>query len=303
MSLLLSKSKRLLGIHVSLHTVQVVELSKKGQVYCVENYAISHLQQPENTIAVAKLVRQLCQTLKTDTKRAVVAVPDARTLCKLMSVSTQLSLKNIEELAAVEVNKLLPQEAETLYYDFQWNPPTSDDSSVHDLVILAARRVDVDQRMHLLTAAGLRAQAVDVVSQALYRVLKYMQMSLPATVAWIYLEDAQVHLYVFHLGNTLFVHSEPLVSTPMHDMATCLAHIQRAIHMFQVAYPLYVLSHAIVSSTDVHFETMYLSIVLNLEIQCIHPFDVLPLAKHLDKNVLRSRSNELLIALGLALRI
>ncbi len=303
MSLLRSKSKRLLGIHVSLHAIQLVELSKKEQVYCVENYAISDLQQPDNTFAAATLLRQLCQTLKIDTKRTVVAVPDARTLRKTMSISAQLSLANIEALVAVEVNKLLPQETETLYYDFQWNPLTSSESSLHDLVILAARRMDVDQRMQLLTAAGLHAHAVDVISQALYRVLKHMQIALPATIAWIYLDDAHVHLYVFHLGNTLFVHSEPLASKPMHDMATCLVHIQRAIHMFQAAYPLYVLSHAIASSTDVHFETMYLSAALPLEIQSIHPFDMLPLANHLDKNALLSHSNELLIALGLALRI
>lgn len=316
MSWLSSKAKRKLGVDMTPHSIKFVELYQHEHQYRIENYGIYRFAEPMMTgglirdqDALTDAIRQRFKLNRFSIKTAVLAVPDAFTLRKIISVSPHLSADDLEQLAGMEVGKLWPHATDPLNFDFQWCQPKHNDSSLRDLLIIASRSDYIQQRSQVARSMGLRVRAIDVESQALYRVYTQIFQANLKTIGWIHFEATSFDVYIFDQDLTIFTHREALKAYQNIDQALfvqqALNQVQSVLQVFQSSYPMYdVFEQMIVSAaaSSAYPWASAISALMDINVVKINPFDVLTLAKHLDRESLLEQADELLIALGLALR-
>ncbi len=311
MSLLSSKSKRSLGVDISSKSIKIIELSVKNRVYCVEHYAIHQFDKLIfngggliDDVVVMNAMAQMLKKSKFVSKTAVLAVPDSCTLRKVIAVSPHLNAEDLEELVTIEINKLWPHAAEALNFDFQWCQALPQDSALRDLVLIASRSDFVEQRSQVAQRVGLRVSAMDIESQALYRLYKLLHFQSRSLIGWLHFDTLFFDVYIFDKDTTVFTHREALNIDFNRDKQSVLIQVQRVLQVFQTSYSIEALSPFVLSQTSTHDTwTSLLMTCLNLDIIPFNPFEQFSFAKSVDRDAFMHQAGDFLIACGLAIRL
>jgi type IV pilus assembly protein PilM len=170
------KQKPVIGLDISSTSVKLLELSRQGDSYRVEGYAVKAL--PPNVVveknisdeeAVAEVVRELIKMSRSKVRDAAVAVAGSAVITKLVEMPAGLSEDAMEAQIAVEADQYIPYPLEEVAIDFEVQG-LSERSPEHVEVLLAAcRRENVDLRQSVLEQADLVAKVVDVEAYTMER--------------------------------------------------------------------------------------------------------------------------------------
>jgi type IV pilus assembly protein PilM len=175
------KTASWVGIDIGSSSVKLVELSKRGSLVRLEAYAIVPLPptavvdgnvqevQPV-TDAIARAVK-ICG-LKNGS--AVAAVPSSAVIIKRMELSKELSEVELEDQVKVEADQFIPYPLDEVALDFEVLGESRTNPELNDLLLVACRRDDVDQREDAINAAGLKCEIVDVDTYAIERVFSQL---------------------------------------------------------------------------------------------------------------------------------
>tara|TARA_B100000809_G_scaffold264058_1_gene318865 strand:- start:2334 stop:3404 length:1071 start_codon:yes stop_codon:yes gene_type:complete len=170
------KQKPVIGLDISSTSVKLLELSRQGDTYRVEGYAVKAL--PPNVVveknisdeeAVAEVVRELVKMSRSKVRDAAVAVAGSAVITKVVEMPAGLSEDAMEAQIAVEADQYIPYPLEEVAIDFEVQGLSERGSEQVEVLLAACRRENVDLRQSVLEQAGLVAKVVDVEAYTMER--------------------------------------------------------------------------------------------------------------------------------------
>ncbi len=176
LSFLGKKSKPLLGLDISSTTVKMIELTRHGDSYRVENYSVRPLppgvvveKNISDVDAVAQVVKSTIQQVRTKVRDVAVAVPGSAVITKTISMPSGLNDDAMELQISLEADQYIPYPLEEVSIDFDVLGPSEKSPEEVDVLLAACRSENVEMREAVLELAGLTAKVVDVEAYALER--------------------------------------------------------------------------------------------------------------------------------------
>ena len=209
-----------LGIDISTAAIKLLELSKTGDRYRVESYAVVPLPQDavvDKNIAdvdvVADAIKMAVKQSGSKEKNACVAVAGSSVMTKIIQMSASLVGDEMEEQILIEADQYVPYALDEVNLDFEVQGENKNNPEIVDVLLAASRRENVDDRVEALTKAGLKAKIVDVEAFAIENAFLLLagQMSKAIesqTVAIADIGSTMTTLNVLHACHTVYVREQ-----------------------------------------------------------------------------------------------
>ncbi|MCK5888692.1 MAG: pilus assembly protein PilM [Methylococcales bacterium] len=163
------KKTAVLGIDISTVAIKVLELSRSGGQYRVESYSVAPLPQDviaDNTItdidAIANALRVAVKQSGSKIQQVCVAVAAASVMTKIIAMPAALSEDEMEDQILVEADQYVPYPLDEINLDFEIQGETLENPGMVDVLLVASRRENIEDRVEALANAGLKAAIIDV---------------------------------------------------------------------------------------------------------------------------------------------
>jgi len=183
---LFKRKEPILGIDISPSAVKLIELSRSGQRFRVEAFAIEPLgegmMEDRNLTdpgQVGEAIKRAWRRSGTRLRRAAVAVPTSSVITRAVPMPAEFKESDIEANMSIEAAQYIPYPIEEVYLDFEVKGPSQANSEMQDVNLVASRRENVDTREAALKEAGLVPAIVDVEMYALENTFGLLMDSLP----------------------------------------------------------------------------------------------------------------------------
>ena len=210
------KAKTLLGIDIGSTSVKLLELSRQGDRYRVEAYAIEPLPTGavvEKNIAelegVGLALARVLVKAKTGLKNVAVAVAGSAVITKTIDMQAGLSDDEMETRLKIEADQYIPYSLDEVAIDFDVQGASARNPERVNVLLAACRKENVEVLEAALTLAGLTARVVDVEAYALERSFGLLASWLAAsdeglTVALVDIGATMTTLSVLHSGRIIY---------------------------------------------------------------------------------------------------
>lgn len=168
------KQNAALGIDISSAAVKLLELSKIGTGFRVDSFAIAPLlQDPHvdkniaNVDVISDAIKVALTRSQSKLNRAIVAVSGSAVITKIITMPGSLSDVEMEEQIIMEADQYVPYSLDEVNFDFEVQGANEKNPELVDVLLVASRRENVDDRVEALSNAGLKASIVDVATFAM----------------------------------------------------------------------------------------------------------------------------------------
>ncbi|MBE2211931.1 MAG: pilus assembly protein PilM, partial [Xanthomonadaceae bacterium] len=209
----------LIGVDISSTAVKLLQLSRTGDRYRVEHYAVEPL--PPNSVVeknvveidqVADAIRRAVDRSGSKTKGAAAAVAGSSVITKLIPMPADLSEDELEAQVELEAANYIPYPIEEVNIDFNALGPMPGAPEMQQILLVAARAEDVGTRQSALEIAGLKAQVMDVEAFAIENAFALMQPSLKippgGLVALVDVGASMTTLNILRDGRSLYAREQ-----------------------------------------------------------------------------------------------
>ena len=214
------KKPTILGLDISTTAVKLLELSKNGDRYRVESYAVEPL--PPNSVieknisdveGVGEAIKRAVKRSGSRCKLAAAAVAGSSVITKVISMPASLSDDEMESQIQLEADQYIPYPLEEVNLDFEVIGPSEDDPERVDVLLAASRSENVDVRVDALDIAGLTAKVVDVEAYAMENAFSLIKEQMPdhgldKTIAVIDIGATMTTLNVLHDLKTIYTREQ-----------------------------------------------------------------------------------------------
>jgi type IV pilus assembly protein PilM len=183
-----TKTPPMIGVDISSSSVKMVELSeipKKGG-FIVERYVIEPIAKDaisdgniNNLEAVSESIQRAWKRLGSRIKNVSLALPAAAVITKKILLPASLSEEDLEYQVESEANQYIPFALEEVNLDFQVIGPAPSDPEEVEVLLAASRKGNVEDRVAVAQAAGLRVLVVDVEPYAAETAFEQIRAQLP----------------------------------------------------------------------------------------------------------------------------
>ncbi len=213
-----AKSPPMLGLDIGTTSVKFVEISEAGRgQYRLERYVVEPLPRDAvkegdvvNAEQVVEVLGEAWKQLGTRVKNVVMALPASAVITKKILLPASLSGVELETQVESEANQVIPFPLDEVNLDFQvlgLSPGSPNDVEV---LLAAARKEKVEDRVALAEAAGLKALVMDVESYATLSAYELMAGLLPnggadQTVAICDIGANSIHINVLNDNETVYL--------------------------------------------------------------------------------------------------
>ncbi|PSF05826.1 pilus assembly protein PilM [Marinobacter fuscus] len=218
--LLGKKSSAVLGVDISSSSVKLLGLSKNGDRYRVESYAVEPL--PANAVveknitdveAVGEVLKRVVSKSRTSVKQAAVAVSGSAVITKVIQMGGGLNEFEMEDQIALEADQYIPYPLDEVAIDFEVQGPSESNPDDVDVLLAACRKENVDIREDALEIAGLDSKIVDVEAYALERAYTLIEPQLESqgeelVVAIVDIGATMTTLSVLAEGKTVYTREQ-----------------------------------------------------------------------------------------------
>ena len=213
------KQVTLLGLDISSTTVKLLELSRTGDSYRVESYAVASLPQDavvEKAISdidgVANAVRSVVAQSRSKLKLVAAAVAGSAVITKLVQMPEGLSEEEMETQLTLEADQYIPYPLEEVALDFEVQGAVPGREGMVDVLLAACRRETIDTRVEAIENAGLEPKVMDVEAYAMERAYGLLRENLglddSAVVAVVDIGATMTTLSVLANGQTLYTREQ-----------------------------------------------------------------------------------------------
>ena len=176
----------LLGVDLSPAAVRVIELSREGARWRIERHSCVSLPhgaiRDGNILDAAQVSQALVEALDecgAQHRLAALALPSGLVIRKILSVPDDLSDEELESQIEADAEDSLPFSLDELGLDFAVIGPSAGKQGNNDVMLVAARKEKIDERLALAETAGLRPVVIDVESQALLEAVALHDWNAP----------------------------------------------------------------------------------------------------------------------------
>ena len=162
-------NKSLLGLDITTSSVKLIELSKSGDTYRVEAYAAE--ATPVNAVnekaivdaqVVGEAVRRAVKRSGARSREAAVAISGDAAITKTIQMPASFTGPELEGQVELQADQYIPFPMDEVSYDFEVIGPTERDPDMIDVLLVATRTENVEQRQAAVEAGGLIARIMDV---------------------------------------------------------------------------------------------------------------------------------------------
>ena len=179
-------SRDLIGVDISSSAVKVLELSRRGEQYTVESYAVEPLppgavadKQIADPAVVGEAVLRAFGRSGSKTRNAAVAVAGSSVITKIISMPASLNENDMEAQIKAEADQYIPYPIEEVNLDFDIVGASAHDATAVDVLLAACRKEQIENRIAALEIAGLTPMVVDVEAYALENACQFLTHQMP----------------------------------------------------------------------------------------------------------------------------
>jgi type IV pilus assembly protein PilM len=181
-----SRSKSLAGLDITTSSIKLIELVPQGRGYKVECYAAE--PSPPNSIteksivdadAVGEAIRRAMKRASTKATEVAIAISGDAAITKVIQMPQHLNDNDMEAQVEIQADQYIPFPMEEVSFDFQVIGESPNDPDMVDVLLVATRTENVDQRRAAVEAAGLKAHIVDVEPFALENACSLLTHQMP----------------------------------------------------------------------------------------------------------------------------
>ncbi len=213
-------SQELVGLDISSSAVKLLELSRRGDRFHVETYAVEPL--PPNAVSekqitdpklVADSIARAVSRAGTRTKNVALAVAGASVITKIVQMPSSLSEHDMEEQIKAQADQYIPYPIEEVSLDFQVLGGSDKGAGNSDVVLAACRKEQVESRCAAAEIAGLIPKVVDIEAYALENACQFLRHQMPSkgvkkTVAVVDIGANATSLLVLHDLQTIYTRDQ-----------------------------------------------------------------------------------------------
>ena len=169
MGLITKSQSPLVGVDISSTAVKLLQLSRVGNRYRVEHYAVEPL--PPNAVvekniveveAVGDAIRRAMARSGSRAKAAAAAVAGSAVITKLIPMPGDLDEEEMESQIELEAVNYIPYPIEEVNLDFEVLGPLPGNTEMVQVLLAASRTENVGTRVEALELGGLTAKVMDV---------------------------------------------------------------------------------------------------------------------------------------------
>jgi type IV pilus assembly protein PilM len=216
------KTPPLIGLDIGSSSVKIVELSDAGKGELrLERYAIETL--PRGAVVdgnidkidiVADAVKRAWRKSGTKIKNVATALPSAAVITKRIALPANLREEELEMQVESEANQYIPFALDEVSLDFQVLGPVPNSPEDVEVLIAAARKEKVEDRIAVVQSAGLKAVFVDIESYASRAAVQRLIEQLPNSgegmvIPVFYIGANSTALVVMHDGEAIYERDQP----------------------------------------------------------------------------------------------
>lgn len=168
------KNPPLIGLDISASDIKLVELSEgNNKAYKLERYASEPLPKGavvdgniENIEQVSETIRKVIKKSGTGVKNVALAMPSAAVITKKVIFPANLSEQALEVQVESEASQYIPFAMDEVNLDFATIGPAVNSIEDIEVMLAAARKEKIEDRVAVVEAAGLKAKVMDIESYA-----------------------------------------------------------------------------------------------------------------------------------------
>lgn len=215
MGLITKSQGPLVGVDISSTAVKLLQLSRTGDRYRVEHYAVEPL--PPNAVveksiveveAVGEAIRRAMARSGSRARHASAAVAGSAVITKIIPMPAELDEDEMESQIELEAVNYIPYPIEEVNLDFEVLGPMPGNAEMVQVLLAASRSENVEMRASALELGGLTARVMDVEAFAIenaYALLASM-LNIPrdGIVAMVDIGATMTTLNILRNGRTLY---------------------------------------------------------------------------------------------------
>ena len=180
------KHRPLLGLDITTSSIKLIELTMSGGQYRVEGYAAE--ATPQNAMnekaivdadAVGQAIARAAKRAGARSKEVAIAISGDAAITKVIQMPRTLKESELESQVEMQADQYIPFPMDEVSYDFEVLGPSEKDPETNDVLLVATRTENVEQRRAAVVAAGLTARLVDVEAFALENACRLMTHQMP----------------------------------------------------------------------------------------------------------------------------
>lgn len=211
----------LIGVDISSSAVKMVELSSSGSgSYRLEGYSISSL--PKDVIVdgnvmnldlLVDAIKLTWKLLSTREKRAALALPPSAVISKKVIMQAGLREDDMEAQVEAEANQYIPFSLDEVNIDFQVIGPAPSSPDEVEVIIAAARKEKIEDRVAAAEGAGLKVSVIGVETYATEAAYTLVAHQLPnagkgQTIMIIDIGAQGMHINVMHDDKSVYTREQ-----------------------------------------------------------------------------------------------
>ena len=220
-SLFTEKTPPLIGMDISSTSIKMVELGSDGRGgFQLEGYSISPLAKDAVTDGnvgdldkVADAIKLGWKLLGSREKRVALALPSSAVISKKVIMAADLREEDMEVQVEAEANQYIPFPLDEVNIDFQVIGPASGSPDEVEVLIAAARKEKIEDRVVAAESAGLDVLVMDVESYATEAAYTLVAGQLPnsgreQTVMIVDIGASMMHINVLHDNKPVYAREQ-----------------------------------------------------------------------------------------------
>ena len=214
--LLAKKRQPLIGVDISASSIKILELSKSGEHFRVERYAVEPL--PQNAVVEHTIteVDQVAQTMLRAFKRSgsryknvAVAVAGSHVISKLINMPAGLTDRDMQMQIEMEADRYIPYPLDEVNLDFQVIGAAEGGGEQVNVLIAACRKEIVEDYLAVTQGAGLIPTIVDIETYAMENAYSLIAQHMPGggmekTIALVDVGATTTNINVMHDNRSVY---------------------------------------------------------------------------------------------------
>lgn len=187
MGLFTKSQPPIVGVDISSTAVKLLQLSRTGERYRVEHYAVEPL--PPNAVvekniveveAVGEAISRAMARSGSKAKHAAAAVAGSAIITKTIPMPADLDEEEMESAVELEAVNYIPYPIEEVSLDFEVLGPVPGNEEMVQVLLAASRSENVETRAEALKLGGLTAKVIDVEAFAIENAFSLLAGTLNA---------------------------------------------------------------------------------------------------------------------------
>ena len=180
-----NKSNIMVGLDISSTSVKLLELSKTGERFKVESYAVEPL--PPNAVVeknigdvegVGEAIKRVFSRSKCGVRTVAVAVAGSAVITKTIEMDAELSDDEMETQITVEADQYIPYPLDEVAIDFEVQGLSERNPDQVEVMLAACRKENVEMREAALELGGMKPVVVDIEAHAMKRAFDLVKPQL-----------------------------------------------------------------------------------------------------------------------------